>query len=381
MNDEMGSAEQTPRPEPAPTRESLLTEADVLLLADAIRQGTSRPPQPARTLVLALLVAAGVLAGGSFFVNWALESHPSERLTASTLDLSPVHSIAARGAVGDVSWHIQHGFAARLEISDASAPVFVSLPAEPETCSGLATKLRGECSAGTLSLVPPVVFDWSAPIRFTTLVPDSAPKYSRITLGVNSVDGALGSLDVLLSREGSPSICFTPPVDNATLVVTSGNGRSESIALTGAGARCDALRIAVSSNGSAELTSLVFVEVPEIELGISGPTLEVDSLSGKVSLADTTSRVLDPAQHIVFSTGADSIAAALSVSQIGGRLSIGPSPAVSVLTDEGEMVPSRWVGMQQFALPILLALFAALVWPAVSAGTQRVVGLLGGHDR
>jgi hypothetical protein len=217
-------------------------------------------------------------------------------------------------------------------------------------------------------------------MRFTTIAANAAPRLSRITLGLGIADGSLDSIGVLVSNEGSPFVCFTPATDDVTLELTSGNGRMSPVEITRSGARCDALLVSVLSNRGSELTPLTFFDVSEIELTASGSTVDVDSLSGKVALANVTSRVLDPAQHMVIAAGSSSsIDIGLSTSDLGHRFSIGPSGVKSVLTDEGEMVPARWSSMQPFALPILLALFAALVWPAVSAGTQRFVGWLGGR--
>ena len=70
---------------------------------------------------------------------------------------------------------------------------------------------------------------------------------------------------------------------------------------------------------------------------------------------------------------------ALSFEPTGNRFSITSDGVRSLVTDEGQIVPPRWTAMQPFALPILLALFSALVLPAVAAFVQRLVAWLGGR--
>jgi len=90
--------------------------------------------------------------------------------------------------------------------------------------------------------------------------------------------------------------------------------------------------------------------------------------------------VLDPATHVIVSaTPAHPLATSLVVDRLEERAAVTSDRSTSVLTDDGQFLPTPWDRRSQIYLPVLAGVFSVLVLSPLSVVIPFLMGLIVGR--
>ncbi len=370
--------------------DGMLTPRDGEILTKAIRDALAPAPRPSRhrppawrifARVGAQLAIAFTIAWCAWlFLGWLLTSYVALRVSAiSTSPEALAHlSVGSPLSVG-AQWHAQALTVRRITVLPSTGGIDLSLPIRANDCSSLATS--GESCSGGILLNPalPLELSFSSPVT----VDAGSSRVVSFDLDQQAPTDGSGGVALAVESAGQPvalSVLATTPT---VLVVRSGDLASERLALhPRAGGLAPNERVHLQLQASARRgppeTDLLVEGVTALDtLSASGTSGEATGFAGKVVLFTSGTKVIDPATTISLSGSASS--------PIAVSFSLGPTAALqmtslratSVMTDEGELLPSRWADRPQFWGPIVTAIMGTLVLElTVGQGGVALKGLL-----
>jgi ketosteroid isomerase-like protein len=351
-------------------RGALFTDADREILADAIRKGMSRDRDPTaerRDLVVGLVLLAALVS--AFY--WLVTTRFNQNLFASTTSLGAVRQMTVAHPKSDGQWAIGRTYVRRVEVREPFGQVNVVLPVPASECGALAADLGETCTGGAILLQPVVYLDWSRPARLNVEGRDT----SRFDLNLSGMedDSRSFELDVTTFTQTPPRFCFTQPDRNVGLQIATSTGGSAIRRVRAAGPLLTCrdgvvLRVGVPA-GETFKSSTVLQGVSEVSLDARGTRAELDGLAGKLSLVNVRASVFDPAAHIAAESRASApVTTSLRLSPAERRLVMRSESVKSVLTDEGELLPTKWSLLPQPFAGMAGALFGVLVLPEIVRG-------------
>jgi ketosteroid isomerase-like protein len=361
-------------------RAPLLTPEDRDLLAAAIKAGSAPPPDPnARRRVIAwFVVAVAVFLLSIVVFNWLNSHYSRQQLLATTTDLASVDHLVIANDGGRASWRLEPTTAKRASITDPLGEVRFALPIPRAECDALATSLGATCTGGTVSVEAPFDLSWSEPARITGGVKTA----SRLDIDLKggTEDRPFSEMSLATISEKSPTLCFTEPVERIEMLLGETGER-----MVRAQVRphlppldCESGVVLSIGDGRSEEqgTSIVFGDVSAVEMDARGTYVDIDGLAGRLALVNLERHVFDDAAHVISTAAsAEPILTEIDVGEVDSRLTMRSGEVSSVLTDDGELLPTQWERLPQPLVALIGSLATALVLPALIAFLQM------GRDR
>ena len=346
----------------------LLTPQDGEILRKAIREALPRPapPPPKPSFwrgVLRLLVAivVGFLIALIVWavLGWLLGTHVPLRTHAISGDPTQVtHLSMSKGMSKGQGWTTEQISTDRLTVLAPNANLGISVPVRVADCLDLSVP----CADGVITTIA-----LPAELRFSTEVSvtvTSAP-YRRFDISrlvdANEPDNlVLG----FLTDEARVDLSIT--VEEPTmLTVTSADGQLGQIELDPAnGGLPDDRRVRLEFRSGENQTNLVLEHITTIqELTAPGRSSTVVGFVGKVVITDSGTTLVDPATTLSISgDGSDDHPVVARISMASSSVfELSADPAISVKTDEGELLPSKYAHRPQIWGPFIAALMGGLV--------------------
>jgi uncharacterized protein len=361
-------------------RAPLLTPEDRDLLAAAIKAGSAPPPDPnAKKRVVAwFVVAVGVFLVSIIIFSWLNSTYSRQQLTATTTDLSGVDSLVIADDNDKGRWILGGTMATDVTVLEQLGEVRVTLPIAQSRCDELASSLRSVCTGGVIPVDPQFSFSWPQPARVT----GSAGKLSRLDVGldVREEEQSISQMSLVTTSLKSPSLCFNEPSERTRVTLIDGDGRQ---ATTPVAPKLPPLTCGngvVLSIGDGRrqdhATGVVFDGVSSAELDAFSKSVEIDGLAGRLALVNVERHVFDDAAHVITNASSEEpIHTELDTGGVENRLTMTSDEATSVLTDDGEVLPTQWERLPQPLVALIGSLATALVLPALIAFLQM------GRDR
>jgi uncharacterized protein len=364
-------------------RAPLFTPEDRDLIAEAIRRGSAPPPDPnaKRRVITWFALALVIFMVTLLAFNYLNSNYSAQRLFATTTDLSSVHHMVLSDDRGGGSWDIEPAIVDGASIEPALGEVRVVLPIPRSECDRIAAALGSECFNATLSFEPPFEIAWDDPARIT----GGARETSRLDLELETATDDAARMTMVTSSEMPPTLCFSDPGTRSALTLTDADGLETPLQVEPRAApiHCTqgiVLRIRgqggfdpkVGTPGATtHSTSTVLTGVRELDFASTGTFSDLDGLAGKLAFINFDTRVFDSAAHVISSTDpAEPLRATIGIGETGGRLTMRSDEATSVVTDEGELLPTQWERLPQPLLALFGSLVTALVLPALIAFLQ-----------
>jgi ketosteroid isomerase-like protein len=355
-------------------RASLLTPEDRDLLAAAIRAGSAPAPDPnARKRVMAWFVLAVIVFLLSIVAyNWLNTHYSRQRLLATTTDLPSVDHVVLTDESDEGSWRLEPVAVTQASIKPELGQVTVALPIPSAQCNELAARLGMTCEEGIVTAEPPFSFSWSEPARLT----GGAQQTSRLDLDLRSArEGRpVSQMSLVTISRASPDLCFTEPAQPAELTLSDGERRAKfQVRPQAIPLGCDdgvVLSIG-DGRGADQGTSIDLGGLTEAEFDATGTFMDVDGLAGRLALLNVERHVFDNAAHVVANASpGDPFLTEIDIGETESRLTVHSDEVTSVLTDDGELLPTEWERLPQPLVALIGSLATALVLPALIAFLQ-----------
>jgi hypothetical protein len=353
----------------------LLTPEDRDLLAAAIKAGSAPPPDPnARRRVIAwFVVAVAVFLLSIVVFNWLNSHYSRQQLLATTTDLASVDHLVIANDGGRASWRLGATTASSAHIGNPLGEVRVQLPIPRVECNEFAASLGATCAGGSVSVDSPFDISWSEPARIT----GSAAKSSRmeIVMGGESETRPASTLSLATISNRSPTLCISEPSQRVEMILgpTAERGTRTQIRPRLTPLECNAGVVLSIGDGRAEDhdTNIVLGDVSKVDLDATGTSVDIDGLAGRLALLNLERHVFDDAAHVISkAASAEPILTEINIGDVDSRLTMRSEEVSSVLTDDGELLPTQWERLPQPLVALIGSLATALVLPALIAFLQ-----------
>jgi hypothetical protein len=346
-------------------------------------QGAGNPassPLGAGSGCVLLVVAVGcamlAVIGYKALRDW----HRPVQLTASAGNqgiLQPLTLTSGNSGTPVVHWSVD-GAVWQLQVRGTnSGTAQVILPLARSACPAVARQLKlpgTSCAGRQLSMSSPAKITWSSPQILT-----SSQMNSR-ELAITPLSGPKGRLGMIVQAQTKtrPSVCFSP-AGAVTLRLTDSSGHYTTDMTASGTFRCDdrtglALLIGHGRRGSPP--AFEFDGVSYVTVNATAPAASLQGFEGQITLNPGPKTIL--ARPTPVSLGAMTSASLafdveLNVSNPApaGQPPLVTSPAVtSVLTGNGELVPSEWDRDPGVIAPLLGGLVSVLVLTPLGASMR-----------
>lgn len=366
-------------------RAPLFTPEDRDLIADAIRAGSTPPPDPnaRKRVIIWFGVAVGVFLLTLVSFNWLNSHYSAQRLSATTTDLSSVQHVVVGHPGSKGSWNLEHAVVEGASFEHILGEVLVELPISSERCGELAQELKETCTGRTITVAPPFEFRWSDPARLTK----GTEEVARLDLEIEMAreEASATRMTLVTSSQQAPNLCFSEPPSKIEVRMVDGDGddASETVRPGTDPLLCEdgvQLRVRdmsgadplVGPTGSnAQASSIVLASVSQLNFNSLGTNSDLDGLAGRLSFFNLDKHVFNSAAHVISNSAESSpINTVITLGETGGRLSMNSDEVRSVLTDDGELLPTVWERLPQPLLALYGSLVTALVLPALIAFLQ-----------
>jgi len=350
-----------------------------------------------------LLAIAALAAGCSIFLyNWLNEWRWSVSMNVSASAqvnsvLLPDLRLTGRNSSESVQWQVEAAYARQLTVTGAGqGTAEVILPLRRSQCSAIAAKLKTKCtSSGQLTLPSPVTFSWSRPMSVGTTNGgiDSA---SSLEIAQTVADPGAPQMTITPVMHARPSFCYDSPQQPVRLTITSGlntfpysfTGREPSASCAGASI--------VAGLGGSTPPVLQFSGLAGLHLWASAQAATMQGFAGQLALDSEQTRVIGPPENVIICSQSAScpltatidigqvsqfpngcpLASVPDVGQAGQSLALCSSSASSVITKDGELVPSAWARQTDVFAPLLGALVTAAVVGPLTVFMQLLMDAL-----
>jgi len=360
-------------------RAPLLTPEDRDLLAAAIKAGSAPPPDPnAKKRVVAwFIVAVCVFMLSIIVFNWLNSTYSRQQLRATTTDLASVDHVVITSPADDGSWRLEPVTARRASVTDPFGQVRFGLPIPRGECDQFAASLGATCAGGTVSVQPPFELSWSEPARIT----GSAEQASKLDLALEgaSDDRPASSMSFVTVSQESPILCLSQSAEPTQMIMSDGERTVRTRVrprLTPIGCQSGVVLSIGDGRSEDQSTAVVFDGVTEVDFESTGTSVDIDGLAGSLALVNIERQVFDNPAHVISAASStEPVRTELVVGQVENQLTMGSGEVKSVLTDDGELLPTQWERLPQPLVALFGSLATALVLPAVIAFMQM------GRDR
>jgi hypothetical protein len=359
-------------PEPQADGASGHAEAAATVPPRTPRSDRSGPKRPGWYAV-ALLVLAGICGGLAIFGYNELNSlRLPVTATASASGRSSgavLGSLSLTGTHRDpVHWTLQSAYVRQLTVSGAGqGQALVQLPIPLLACPQIRAKLGARCSkSGQVTLPSPVTFTWS-----TDALLSSGGTMNSLDIGEAAVGPGKTEVDITPTMVGYPSVCVGVPIKPSQLTVADGHGSFPyTFLMTGPNLSCDdGVSMLVGTGGGAPPVLELF-DIGDWTLTASHATSALlQGFAGQLALQPGRPVVARGSQSVLMSS-AGRTAVAIIVGAGQASLSVHSKAASSVVTQDGELVPSFWTRETAIVSPVLGGLVAVFVLGPLTAFMQ-----------
>jgi ketosteroid isomerase-like protein len=352
-------------------RAPLFVEEDGDLIARAIKVGNTPEKDPGAdrrviaAAVFALIILSALVAG----FNWLLTTRASQKLFASTTNIEAVRHLSLKDPMGGAEANIVPAIVRGADVTNTYGRVDIALPIRASRCAELAGELTTTCLGDEIALQAPVHVRWSNEVRLTTAIEDA----TTIDTGLipEGEEGRSFSVDLVARSTTPPDLCFTGITRELRLTLVDYSGRSIHFDVPGddTAVTCEnGVKLRIGTQATAIQTSTVALRgASQVDMTSIGTSADVDGLAGKLTFVNVSTRVFDPAAHIVV-TGDDPVRTTVDLGDIESRLAVSSDSVNRVLTDDGDLLPTRWEEFPQPFAAMIGALFGTLVLPDLAKG-------------
>lgn len=356
-------------------RVPLFVPEDGDLIARAIKVGNTPDKDPGadRRVVVAAVVALIILLGLVAGFNWLLTTRAPRKVLASTGNIEAVRHLSFKDPAGEAETHIVPAIVRGTDVTNPFGEVGIGLPVRASRCAEVAERLANTCLGNEIALLPPVHLEWSRDVRLTVDVEGATTMDTALASEGEGAEARSFSLDLVSRSTEPPDLCFTALTRAVRLTLVDNAGHSVPVDAAGddTGITCEnGLRLKVGTQATALQTSTVALRgASQIDMSSVGTSAEIDGLAGKLTFVNVSTRVFDPAAHVVV-TGDDSapVRTTLDLGDIESKLVVDSDSVNRVLTDDGDLLPTRWERFPQPFAAMIGALFGTLVLPDLAKG-------------
>jgi hypothetical protein len=334
---------------------------------------------PARPRLYGMILLAIAMLFAIFWVfsynvvnhwYWPVSVHAvSTDLTATQqVTLTPAR------ARPDVSWSLDGGWARQLIlVGSGSGLAQVDLPLPRSSCAKLAGALNVTCAGGQLVMGTPAFFTWSAPEQVQS--PAGATTATKLYLSTTGASGGQPSVTLATRTVHTPALCFSSPGTAATLTISVGN-RSKKIPVPGGqAAGCGGLSALAGVAGSGSPPAFELNDVSALNLGASrGAAAQLQGFAGSMTLTPGGTTIPGPGDISIH--GSTSVSAELAIAPGSKSLGVHDPAAGSVLTGNGQLVPSVWSRQAPILGPVLGGLVTLTVVTPLGVSVQLLMDRL-----
>ena len=388
------------------SRGPLLTEGDVRLLAQAIREGNAeRPPSGSDVAfdALKLVAVLAFLAASWVTLHWW---HPEVAGSYNGGVTSTLSRLSMAAGPGDVRWSVPGVYARSAELSGpANRAGRLVLPVAPGECPVLATKLGLLCNRGALVEHASIAVVWSTPqLFYLASAAANAPGLTGFDRGSQLLDvdisrasktgapvgtsatGAPGpntSVSFNLSGAGPIIWCTAAPAPGTTLTLRSGDQSvgvpSGQVTGTSCAQGLAVVVPAIPLGGPGRPPATVFGGVTALKLEATSTDVDASDLAGSLHLGAAGTDTLAPPSEVTFASGPkDDVHLVLDLAGSSTELAMTSAKLASASTSgEANLVTSWWDRENSIALPLFLAICAIalnLVFPFLDDMRKRWAG-------
>ena len=364
----LGARRTQPAPaQPAPAQPASAQPASAQPAPDRDREPgrDEGPARPARYAGAALLIAvlfAGLLIFGYNQLNtWyrpvtltaKTTSLGSASLGSAGLGSASLGSASVSSADSAVQWSMT-GFVGRLTVAGPdTGSAEIMLPVPVSSCPAVTAKLGVPCGTGGITLPSPAIFSWSPAQEL------SVSGQTTAGLQIEPSTGAHGAPSVTVSAmSGHPVLCLSP-LGPAKLTIAVG-GHRYTQPFPGFAA-CDGVTATIGSPGTLP-PSFELDAIDGLTLTAAASTATLQGFTGQIMLKPGGTSVQgSPTVVSLRSAGAGRLTATLSAMTGSQALTVTSPAAASVMTGDGELVPSEWARETAVFGPLLAGLVTALV--------------------
>lgn len=297
------------------------------------------------------------------------QSYPPATLTiaatASTRSPSILQDLrladASNGA--KVRWQVEPGYVSQLTVTGPNSlgVAEVILPLPQTKCAAVARRLDASCIRGReVSVTSPATFTWSNP-QVVGSTNGSQVVSTSLDIMPSIVKPGVAQVDVSTDTNERPSLCFSWPLSAANLTVRSGPGVLTST-FTGSGLPvgcATGLPILIGLSGKGLPPMFEFGGISTLWLQAWAPSGTLSGYAGKLELSPGGTTVLGVPEAVSLCSAKaacqSSISTSFQIAQAGQSqsLSLKSDGATSVITNDGQLVPSRWSRRTEIYGPIL----------------------------
>lgn len=351
----------------------MLTPKDRELIAEAIKQGIAPEPPSTSQVVQGVLRALIAVVVGLllFLLFWTQRGAVPIFLSESALE--GIGPLAFREPGGTARWEVKRAFVRAAHVLDPRSRVSVSVPIGALKCEAIAEQLGADCLAGAIELVPPVRVAWPTPARLI----GRGSKVAGVTADVNRSPRAVVSGGLVTRSHAPVQLCFTQPETPTRIRLEAGVRRAHArVPDSQRILNCEdslSLQIIPARSGDMPVSTIGLERISDLSLLLSGPSANLQGIEGTLSLAELGRHVINAGAGVsIIADDGSNVSAALSVRGLSGSLDLRSASARSVVTAEGELVPTWWDRWHVWVIPGLGTYFTLLVQPTLAAANRRV---------
>jgi hypothetical protein len=324
-------------------------------------------------LAFALICAGIAILGYDHYSH----SYPPARFTVSAS--SSTHNasllgdlqLSATGNGAPVRWLVAGGYLTQLTVNgpDGLGTAEVVLPLPQSMCKAIASRLSGTCARGNVvSISSPATFAWSSPQQIGS-TNGSQVTSSSLDITPSIIRPGVSQVDVSSNTNDRPSLCFSSPMESATLTLTSGpRSFSQHFAANGPQVECTAgIPVLIGLSGRGLPPEFEFGGISTLLLQAVSPAGTLDGYAGQLELSPGGTTVLGVPTNVAVCAARDAcqdpIVSSFEIGSGGQtqKLSLQSRAATSVITNDGELVPSQWSRRTDIYGPLLGGFITVLV--------------------
>ncbi len=395
MTDDTGPQARIDGQPPPPA--SILSEADVRRLAEAIRTGTASEVPSNGDLAFGTIKLLGVvvalIAFWLFFHWWrpaVNESYSTDISGTATLQLGSSH--------GGVNWSLPDVSASTVTLTGpASQSEALVLPVPTTECKNIQSTLGGSCNGGVLTLStisvsevwnpPQEMYLAPAPDQDVTGADQANTLFLQVSQGATSAGLAPTDVNVTINPSGAGLVnwCTAPLSLDATLTLRTVSATKpvtlvpsdfyDDPSCTSQGLKV-VLQTVSTGGGPPTVAQTSFGGVTSVDVDASSGSVEAKDLHGILGLGDSGEDVLNGPNTVTLTARSPgNVQVTLGPDGTNTELAITSSKLASASSAGNDLVSSWWERNSTLGLPLFLALCGAsfkLISPLVEDIRERI---------
>jgi hypothetical protein len=339
--------------------------------------GSDSPARPGWYGMILLAIAMLFAILWAFSYNFVNHWYWPVSVSAVSTDLTTAEQVTLTAARGrpDVSWDLDGGWVRQLIlVGSGSGLAQVDLPLPRSSCAKLMAPLHVRCTdAGQLVMGSPAFFTWSAPQEVQS--PTGATSATKLYLSAAGTSGGQLSVTLASRTVDTPALCFSSPGTPATLTISIGD-RSKALPVPGGqAAGCGGLSALAGVAGSGSPPAFELNDVSALNLTASGAAAaQLQGLAGSMTLTPGGTTIPGPGDISI--RGSTSLDVELAIEPGSQSLALHDPAANSVLTGNGQLVPSAWSRQAPILGPVLGGLVTLTVVTPLGVSVQLLMDRL-----